>query len=293
MAIYLTKSHIKYIFRTLYGNHRIICYTLSIKADYNNGSKMRIHYSNPNKWQKEQSFFDTFLSRIEGITVDSWDKGESPDYIIHTNKKMFGVEVTTLVLNSPNADTPLAAIRAAQTKCLLNAKKLAEEEGLEPVEVKVNFRSDYEPIDIEYASCELFEYIKRRVSEIDDSKCWHEYETDLKYSKWISIHLGTTNGKRWLNYQRFDRIHMISMDVDPIDAIQACINSKQQKIHTYLEKCNDCWLLIGADECTAPEAVALTEKTIKHVFEGSFQRIFFLLNVKSELFELSIKSVTS
>ncbi len=204
---------------------------------------------------------------------------------------MLGVEVTTLVLDSPKSAAPLAAIRAAQTKCLLNAKKLAEEEGLEPVEVQVNFRSDYEPIDVEYASRELFEYVKRRLGEIDDSQCWHEYETGLKYCKWICIHLGTTNGTRWLDYHRFDRIYMNWMDVDPIDAIQACINSKQQKIHRYLEKCNECWLLIGADECTAPEAVAVTDKTIKNVFEGSFQRLFFLLNVKSQLFELSIESV--
>jgi len=254
---------------------------------------MRIHYSNPNKFQKEQSFFDTFLSKIEGITIDSWDKGESPDYILHANKMTIGMEVTSLVLNSPNVEEPLAAIRAAQTKCLLNAAKLAKEEELEPVEVKVHFRSDYTPIDIEYASRELFEYVKRRLGEIDDSETWHEYETGLKYSEWISIKLGTTNGHRWLDYHRFDRIYMNLMDVDPLEAIQERINAKQQKIHTYLKKCNECWLLIGVDECTTPEAVAITERTIKHAFDGTFQRLFFLLNVKSQLFELDIKPLKS
>ena len=250
---------------------------------------MRVHYSNPNKSQKEQSFFDTFLSELEGISFDSWEKGESPDYILHANKTIIGVEVTTLVLNPPNVKEPLAAIRAAQTKCLLNAAKLAKEERLEPAEVKVHFRSDYDVIDIEYASRELFEYVKRRLDEIDDSKCWHEYETGLKYSKWISIHLGTTNGHRWLDYHRFDRMYMNWMDIDPIEAIQERINAKHNKIHTYLKKCNECWLLIGVDECTAPEAVAITERTIKHAFDGTFQRLFFLLNVKSQLFELEIK----
>lgn len=220
------------------------------------------------------------------ISLDSWDKSESPDYILYANNAKIGLEVTTLVLNHPNAEKPLAAIRAAQTECLLKAANLAKLEGLEPVEVQVNFRSDHTMIDIEYASKELLEYVKRRLGEIDDSKSWHEYETGLKYSKWICIHIGTTNGQRCLDYHRFDRMHVNWMDVDPIEEVQKRINAKQQKIHTYLKKCNECWLLIGVDEWTAPEAVAITDKTNKYVFKSTFKRLFFLQNIKSQLFEL-------
>ena len=149
---------------------------------------MRILYSNPSKSEKEQSFFETFLSNIKDLPIERWERGEAPDYILYMSPKRIGLEVTALVLDRPDTETSLAAIRAAQNKCLKMATQLAEQDGLEPLEVKVKFRSDHTPIDMEIAARELFEFVKQKTLEIDDSKFWHYYESGLKYSKLITIH---------------------------------------------------------------------------------------------------------
>jgi hypothetical protein len=81
------------------------------------------------------------------------------------------------------------------------------------------------------------------------------------------------------------------MKIDPVEEIQACIDEKQTKIPNYIRRCDECWLLIGVDEWTVPEAVAITEQLNTHVFSGDFRRLFFLRNIEGKLVELRINPV--
>lgn len=249
---------------------------------------MGIFYLDPNKSQKEQSFFETFLSNVRGLHIQNWDRSEAPDYILYTSQGRIGLEVTALVLTNPKGQTPMAAIRAAQNNCLKKAAELAEQHSLGPVEVKVKFRSDLQPIDVGVGAKELVEFVKEKFNEIDDTRIWNYPESGFKYSKWISINLGTCNGHRWLSEYRFARMLVNWMRVDPVEEIQARIDEKQAKIKNYIQRCNECWLLIGVDEWTAPEAVAITEKLNTHKFSGDFRRLFFLRNIEGKLVELKI-----
>ena len=161
---------------------------------------------------------------------------------------------------------------------------------METVGVKVQFRSDHDPIDIDKAAEELVQFVKKEIPKIDATKSHHCYESGLKYFKWIIIRLGTINGHKWLPHYRFERIHMNWMERDPIDRIQSLIAKKQPKYHDYIQSCDECWLLIGVNEWTAPEAVEITSETKNHVFSGTFQRLFFLRNIEGNVVELKISS---
>lgn len=247
---------------------------------------MRTLYSNPNKWEKEQSFFETFRSARTDLHIQNPRRGKptEPDYIFSISQKKIGLEVTSPVKEL------LAPLRTAQDKCLKKAGQVAKQIGLEPVEVKVQFRSDRDPIDIDKAAEELVQFVKKEIPKIDDTKSWHYYESGLKYIKWISIHLGTVNGRTWLPTHRFERIHMNWVRINPIDEIQSLTGKKQSKYNGYIKTCDECWLLIGVNEWTAPEAVAITKKLRSHVFSGDFRRLFFLRNIEGSVVELKISS---
>jgi len=251
---------------------------------------VRTLYQNPSKSEKEQSFLETFLAARGDLHIKKYDKGESPDYILYVSQERIGLEVTALVLDTFDRRTSLAGIRTAQNKCLKKAIELARQNGLPIVNVKVRFRSDRDRIDIDKAAKELVEFIEKKIPEIDDTKSWHYYESGLIYSEWISIHLGTVNGHKWLPDYRLERTHMNWMRINPIDEIQARIDEKQLNIPNYMKKCDKCWLLIGVNEWTAPEAVAITEELDNHVFQGDFQRLFFLRNIEGNVIELRINS---
>lgn len=247
---------------------------------------MRTLYSNPNRLEKEQSFFETFRSVRKDLHIQNPRRGEppEPDYLFSVSQKRIGFEVTSPVKEL------LAPIRTDQDKCLKKAGQIAKQIGLETVEVKVQFRSDHDPIDIDKAAEELVQFVKKEIPRIDNTKSWHYYALGLKYIKWISIHLGTVNGRTWLIHHRFERIHMNWMSINPIDAIQSLIDKKQSRYPDYIQSCDKCWLLIGVNEWTAPEAVAITEELGSHVFSGDFQRLFFLRNIECSVVELRISS---
>jgi len=247
---------------------------------------VRTLYSNPNKWEKEQSFFETFRSARTDLLIQNPRRGKppEPDYLFSISQKKIGLEVTSPVKEL------LAPLRTDQDKCLKKAGQSAKQIGLETVEVKVQFRSDHDSIDIDKASEELVQFVKKEIPKIDDTKSWHYCESGLKYIKWISIHLGTVNGRKWLPNHRFERIHMNWMRINPIDEIQSLIDKKQSRYHDYIQTCDECWLLIGVNEGTAPEAVAITEKLRSHVFSGDFLRLFFLRNIEGCVVELKISN---
>ena len=247
---------------------------------------MRTLYSNPNKLEKEQSFFETFRSARTDLHIRNPRRGKppEPDYLFSISQKKIGLEVTSPVKEL------LAPLRTDQDKCLKKACQIAKQIGLETVEVKVQFRSDHDPICIDKAAEELVQFVKKEIPKIDDTKSWHYYESGLKYIKWISIHLGTVNGRTWLPNHRFEWPNVNWMERDPIDRIQSRIDEKQLKYPGYIQSCDECWLLIGVNEWTAPEAVAITNETKNHVFSGAFQRLFFLRNIEGIVVELKISS---
>ena len=185
---------------------------------------MRTLNSNPNKSEKEQSFFKTFLSvKRSDLNIERHEKGESPDYILYISQEKIGLEVTALVREE------LASIRTAQNKCLQRATEMARQKGLRIVSVKVEFRSSHDRIDIDKAAMELVEFVEKKIPEINDKKSWHYCESNLKYIKWVIIHLGIVNGRQWLPDYRFEQIPINWMRINPIGDIQARIDEKHLK----------------------------------------------------------------
>ncbi len=246
---------------------------------------MRTLYSNPNKWEKEQSFFETFRSARTDLHIQNSRRGKppEPDYLFSISQKKIGLEVTSPVKEL------LAPLRTDQDKCLKKAGQIAKQIGLKTVEVKVQFRSDRDLIDIDKAAEELVEFVKEKIPKIDDTKSWPYYESGLKHIKWIIIRLGKINGHTLLPHHSFERIHVNWLRTG-IDEIQNLINKKQSKIPNYKKQCDECWLLIGVNEWTAPEAVAITDELQRHVFLGDFERLFFLKNIEGIVVELKISS---
>jgi hypothetical protein len=249
---------------------------------------MRTLYSNPNKRQKEASFLETFISVKMDVQIENHRRGNppAPDFLFEILQKRIGLEVTSLVKD------PLAHIRSAQDNCLRKASEIAKQHGLETVEVKVLFRSDHNRLDSDEAAKELIHFIKEKIPEFDGKISQYYYESDnkhLKYFREIIINLGKVNGHVWLPNHRFGRIYRNWLTIDPIPEIQSIIDKKQKHYNGYANNCDECWLLIGVNEWTAPEAVGITDNLENHVFLGDFRRLFFVRNIEGRVIELNIR----
>jgi CRISPR/Cas system CSM-associated protein Csm2 small subunit len=252
-------------------------------------NNIRNIFLNPSSEQKEKSFFDSFIALESNLPVGNWDKSESPDYLLVKKNIVIGLEITTLTEPKSKRQYEMTAIRTAQDKAISMAKELAIKNDLSPLEVKVKYKNDRAGIDISLASKELYKIVEKYSQEIDNSKLWWKYIKSSRVFSEFSIRLGTSNGRMWLQEHRWSRLHRNWVGMDPIPEIQSCIYKKHLKLKSYLKKCDKCWLLIGVDEWTAPEAFELTEKSLKHLFESKFDRVYFLRNIERKLYRLKKK----
>lgn len=245
-------------------------------------------YVNPSKDQFERLMFETLKTKIDDFPCGKIEKQESPDFIIKEPDRTVGIEVTRVTNTNHAGPTPLTEIRGAQFKCLKIAKQILVEERVVPVEVKVKFRDDHARIDIKNAARELCNFILEKVDSIDDTKTWHYYESELKHISWISIHLDTAFGKKWLNEHRVQLIHMNYVNTNPHDIIQKAIDRKNAKLATYQKECDECWLIIGVNEITAPEAITILNNDDSTQYFSNFARTYFVRGVEGLVWLLNM-----
>ncbi|MDQ5986517.1 MAG: hypothetical protein CSYNP_02247 [Syntrophus sp. SKADARSKE-3] len=245
---------------------------------------MRTFYERPSKHQREDSYFDAFVSLEKEVPAGTWAQHEAPDYLLTSGSLVIGLEIIALVSSA------LAPIRNAQDKAFALAQTIAVERDLPIMEVKAKFRDENALVDAKEAALELVEIIQENLHLIDDSKNQVLNGFHRKYYSTIMANRGTRNGRKWLDAHRWGRVHMNRVKRNPIDVLQKAIDNKNTKLKDYLEKCTECWLLVGVDEWTAAEAVDFSSEGLEHMYNCAFNRAYFLRNIEGKLFRLRISS---
>ncbi|MCK4820707.1 hypothetical protein KA005_33385 [bacterium] len=247
-------------------------------------------YVNPSKDQFEWLMFETLKTKIDDFPCGKIDKDKqkSPDFIIKEPDRTVGIEVAGA--DNPNhaGPTPLKEIRGAQFKCFRIAKQILVEERDAPVKVEVKFRDDKSRINIEDAARELCDFVLKEVDIIDDTKIWRYYKTERKYIRWIFIHLGTSFGNKCLNEHRVVPISSHFVNTNPHDIIQKAIDRKNAKFAKYQKKCDECWLIIGVNELTAPEAITIEYNNDSTPYFSNFARTYFVRGVEGLVWLLNV-----
>ena len=174
----------------------------------------------------------------------------------------------------------LASIRAAQNKCFIKAQKLAESSNIPPLDVKAKFVSDSRFVDADFAAKELYNFVVNKLPDIPEQGVLDIKNKELTYFDWIRIRRSEEND--WY------RLHVYVSKINPTEEISKALANKQAKYSEYLNCCDKCWLLIGIDEWTAPEAFNVNED-LDFTFKCDFERVFFLHNITDKLVELKIE----
>ncbi|MDR2427783.1 MAG: hypothetical protein LBD19_02410 [Endomicrobium sp.] len=63
---------------------------------------------------------------------------------------------------------------------------------------------------------------------------------------------------------------------DPFDELQAVINSKNEKYKGYIEKCNECDLLVVSEDSSTGNFVYFSKKINKYKFNSAFKNVYLL-----------------
>lgn len=259
-----------------------------------------ISHNQEKKDKREWSIIQRFRSSYQTFPLGSLEKSERPDFLLHTNKKLIGIELTELKYERADKEFNLRAHEDFLSQIMEGAQKIFEKDCAFKLVVDVHFADEFGPILSKGENTGantlmkqgLIEAIAKIVQENTPEATGIHYNID-RTSKYgdenlpskiesISIHNATGRLEEGLWYAG------ISAKVKPISisSISQRLVAKNLKLPYYNPECDENWLIIiqnsflmssSYDERAARDA-------LRHSYRSDFDRVF--------VFERSESSVT-
>ena len=245
------------------------------------------------KKSEEKKYLENFLNSPVGQKwraqqgITSYEGTESPDFIFLTNKnKKIGIEITNFFAKSKHCTATQVLTNIGNKVCRYCQKKHDLKISILINKYDKRFwqlKNKEELMDLYYnpSFINIFDEkdIKPKIEKIIDQNIKKLTIFPSLIKEWIDVkgellcisicHFPNFNGQ-------FDCIvnNESFMKPDPINEIQELINKKNKKYHTYLKKCDECFLLIYIPTPEDGNYCYLTNKTYKHKFKSLFKKIF-------------------
>ncbi|MFZ3137818.1 MAG: hypothetical protein WA126_10565 [Thermodesulfovibrionales bacterium] len=196
-----------------------------------------------------------------------------PDFLYKSSDFIIGIEHTEL--NLPN----LTELKGTQRNIVHNAQKLAEDEALPPIEVRVGFNDYYTdyPRKGDRQAKAIFQTIKKHIKDIEQSQ-----SLSLGSPKpfcgitRIDVTTGRINGKQCLNNHRWMIYEVGWVMRGFIEELQSAIQKKNRLIDEYRKNCDICWLLVAINRRKSDQKFEFTDEMSSHVYHSCFNKTFFM-----------------
>ncbi len=209
--------------------------------------------------------------------------GDSPDYVGSYKGERLGIEITEIY-----ASERLRRFEVQKDQIVNCARKKAIEIGLPPLRVIVRFGFKINGIKKgrrNYLSDKLFELVKINCPKYGD-RIELDYENDIpdefdliviKNTGWSKIHI-------WY----VERVGFVTDSFS--DKLQQRIDSKAEKIESYLTKCDRCWLVIVGLGISPSNFYEIDKDMEPIIYKSPFEKVFFLEAFSKILKELKVES---
>jgi hypothetical protein len=207
----------------------------------------------------------------EGEIEDS----ESPDFLITNHSKILGVEIVRLFQSCSSEQIETIAVENSQDYIIQEAKKICELKGIEPLEVHIFFGNcpDIVSANKKDIAFQLAHSIILRLPPKENIvEIINDYENDIPEV----IHSFSI-----VNYSCLTRHHWSIPRAGFIQEnftqeMQVAIDDKNKKYDGYLDKCDECWLIIDAPGDSPSSFFDPTDETKNHTYNSKFTKTFFV-----------------
>jgi len=234
------------------------------------------------------------LHQLPGYELPRKDRIQKPDFRYQNGKLITGIEHTEIKrIKSAQGKPSLAQLKGLHREIIKRAERLAVEQGVAPLHVKVLFHDHFYryPNKGEKAAQGLLTSITSNLEKILKTETGNSIKIEAP-EPFVGISMiyatsGRAFGKIWLTDHRWEVMESGTVSTMFISELQDTINKKNQKIDDYLKFCDECWLLIVADRTRADQKYCFTPEMQGHMYESKFQRTFFLEIVERLLQELT------
>jgi hypothetical protein len=228
--------------------------------------------------QIEHEYFGSFRYFESEIQSGSITHGDSPDFRVDVSGRVVGVEVTRLFKPEGRQD-----IESTQERILEEACRRAQEQMLPPAHVTLFFNL-HGPLDSAVRSRiadAIVRVVKERMPPVGES-----VEVERAPGQPHEVDLIMVNRVHCRAPGRWEWFEFGAVEKDVARVVEEAIARKAERLSSYLECCNECWLLLVADSFRASGKLAFEDSCQSHVFVSPFARTYVLDFGKGRLYQL-------
>ncbi len=238
------------------------------------------------KKMRERSQFERFRQVCTALPVGRIENSEEPDFLVHSDERILGVEVTELYRPPEAGKQPLQEAESLQTRIVDQAQSIYEANGGPPLYVSVvfGFYERFNKKDVMALASRLAKFISSlSINEGDRLQLENMYE-DRNYPEEITmLFIDRSPGHKQALWHPFGAVMVPGCAPKEI---QARVDAKNKLCDVYRKKCQEIWLLIVVDGFSLSTLIDLPDETLNHTYESQFDRIFLFENFRLKPFEL-------
>ncbi len=246
---------------------------------------------NRTEYEQLNRFKLTLINFPEGKII----KSESPDFLVTTNDKIIGIELTDLYWNSQQAQEEtinrrqnISSQQAQETICkkiTSEAQSLHLAQNLANVLVTVRFSHNLSSKDIGCLSKQLVELVSRNMPKPGDNYNEENSDTLPEEIKRVTVSRLSDSKESFFNAPLSEFLPELEEN-----HISSALARKEPKVEEYRKRCAEIWLLTNFD--TVPSSLAtifdFKEEVLQKTYPSKFDRVFLFDNARKKIYELDL-----
>jgi CRISPR/Cas system-associated endoribonuclease Cas2 len=234
---------------------------------------------------RERIYLDRLRSRCKDFPSGEIYSDESPDFIVDSNGKRIGIEITEIFVDDGKSKSSRQSIASARNTITSLARKHALELGTPPVCVTLffNWRRRLLRCAEQDIASRVANVVHENIppaGENADLKCRHDSIQPTEVDQILIYRARPVTEHRW-EWTEFSRV-----EEDAIPYLKNAIERKSKQLRAFLKKCDECWLLIVSPSPGASGGIRPNEESLSHLYASPFARTYLWDDGRGELYPL-------
>lgn len=230
---------------------------------------------------------ERFKSFIADFPDGRLEPTEEPDFLIHCNNRVVGIELTDLHRETPPGQVPQQAREAMRNRVVTRAKELYDARCLPPVLVSFHLddRIHVQKSEVEQFAAELAALVSANIPWENSSNevptDWHDFRKLPAILHKVSVRRLDVVTKTFFSAPGATWVASLSRE----DIVRA-LASKEPKLAAYRTRCDEAWLVINADIESMATWFDFYSAPLQEPFTTAFDRVFVVRHFRGKAYEL-------
>lgn len=214
---------------------------------------------------------------------------EEPDFLVHCENRVIGIELTDLYRETPRGKVPQQASEAMRNRVVARAKEIYADRNQPPVLVSffLDDRVHIKKIEVEQIAMELADLVSDNIPEVNSIV---EVPSDWQYIRKLPSILHKISVRRLdvvtkTFFSAPGATWLVSVGREDIERALA---SKEAKLTAYRTRCDEAWLVINADIEPMSTWFNFDSASLQERFTSAFDRVFVVRHFVGKAHELGI-----